>query len=76
MDSRRSYKVEAAVAACRRACLGTGAPLTGYWLTIELLRESLSWGEDEVMSFRRSFVDSLVEDLTSRDDGNLNDLVR
>ena len=63
MDRRRNDKVEAAVEACRRACLNTGTPLTNYWLTVDLLRENAAWREEEIDALRKRFVESLFEDL-------------
>jgi len=63
MNHRNSRKVDQAVAACRRACLGTVAPLTNYWLTVELLEERPDWNAEDVLAFRERFVASLISDL-------------
>lgn len=69
MDHRNNRKVEHAVIACRRDCLGTATPLTYYWLLVQLLNEQPDWSEEEVFDFRRRFVASLLSDGPQSDDG-------
>lgn len=65
MDQRPNCKVEAAVRACRQACLGTMTPLTNYWITIELLSEDPTWSRSEINELCRRFVESMIDDATN-----------